>query len=391
MTAVPIAQGELVAVSLCIGAQLMVIGFSVILANSYRERALLLHAGAAVLAVLAIGALVGGQPQVAEASMLLLLGVAGLQLRDLVSHAGAMRSPRAWLVGTSAGLLPALAVASIMGWNLLLPGLAAWSAVVLVLMHRSWAQSRPWIIWLAMAYVPLVAGSAWLGWKSLDLEPDPALPLAVFLTLWSAMNHLATTWRSRIFSETRVRVDARNVIDPLTGLAAPLVFYERVNAVRNLMRRYGHPSVLLLVHIDNLPALYSGFGPEVAESAVLVAANRIRRALGEGDVAARLSHSRIGVLCEGVGLAEGAANAASKILVAGLKEPLPAAPTEFLQFRVVMALVPGIDVPAKTVLQTMSDRMDAQVREGGERRITTLNADELVPAAATSASPSPSS
>jgi len=42
---------------------------------------------------------------------------------------------------------------------------------------------------------------------------------------------------------------------------------------------------------------------------------------------------------QGVGLAEGAANAASKILVAGLKEPLPAAPTEFLQFRVVMALV----------------------------------------------------
>jgi len=166
---------------------------------------------------------------------------------------------RALAVGTSAGLLPALAVASIMGWNLLLPGLAAWCAVVLVLMHRSWPE-RPWIIWLAMAYLPLVAGSAWLGWKSLDLEPDPALPLAVFLTLWSAMNHLATTWRSRIFSETRIRIDARNVIDPLTGLAAPLVFYERVNAVRNLMRRYGHPSVLLLVHIDNLPALYSGFG-----------------------------------------------------------------------------------------------------------------------------------
>ena len=377
MTAAPISQGELVAVSLCIGAQLMVIGFSVILANTYRERALLLHAGAAVLAVLTVGAVVGGQPRVAEASMLLLLGVAGLQLRDLVSHAGAMRYPRLWLVGTSAGLLPVLAMASIAGWNLLLPGVAAWTAVVLVLMLRSWAQSQPWIIWLAMAYLPLVAGSVWLGWKSLATGPDPALPVAVFLTLWSAMNHLATTWRSRIFSETRIRIDARNVVDPLTGLAAPLVFYERVNAVRNLMRRYGHPSVLLLVHIDNLPALYSGFGPEVAESAVLVAANRVRGTLGDGDVAARLSHSRIGVLCEGVGLAEGAANFASRILVAGLKEPLPAAPTEFLQFRVVMALVPVTDVPAKTVLQTMSDRMDTQVREAGERRIATLGADEL--------------
>lgn len=377
MTASLFPQDNLVAISVCIGAQLMVIVLSVVLANSYRERALLLHAGAAVLAMLAIGTVVGGQPRVAEASMLLLLGVAGLQLRDLVAHAGAMRYPRRWLVATSAVLLPALAVASIAGWSLLLPGVAAWTAVVLVVMLRSWPQSQPWIIWLAMAYLPLVAGSIWFGWKSLDTEPDPALPLAIFLTLWSAMNHLATTWRSRIFSETRIRIDARNTVDPLTGLAMPLVFYERVQAVRSLMRRYGHPSVLLLVHIDNLQSLHTKFGPEVAESAVLVAANRVRQTLGDGGVAARLSHSRIGLLCEGVGLAEGTANFASRILVAGLREPLPAAPTEFLQFRVVLALVPVSDVPPKSVLQRMSDLMDAQVREAGERRIVTFSAEAL--------------
>ena len=368
----------LVALSLLAGAQVMVVCFSVVMANAYRERALLLHAGATTLGVIATGVLVGGKPVLAQVSLLVLLALAGLQVRELVSNAGAVRNPRRWLTMLCIGVLPAAAVATAAtGFNMLLPGVAAWSAVTMVLLLRGWPQSRPWVVWLAASCAALAAGVGWLGWRSLDNVPDPALPLAACLTVWAALTHLSTVWRSRILSETRVRMDARTTVDPLTGLAAPLVFYERVHAVRNLMRRYGHPSVLLLAHIENLHSLYSQFGPEVAESAVLEAANRIRQALGDGDVAARLSHSRIGMLCEGVGLAEGAANFASRILVAGLKQPLPAAPTEFLQFRMVMALVPVTDVAPKGVLQRMSDCLDAQVREGGERRIVTLGAEQL--------------
>lgn len=380
ISAVPVLHrvDELVALSLLAGAQVMVVCFSVVMANAYRERALLLHAGATILGVIATGVLVGGRPLLAQVALLAALSVAGLQLRDLVSHAGAGRNPRLWLTAFCVGLLPVAAIATaVTGFNVLLLCVAAWTAVVGVLLLRAWPQSQPWALWLLVSCAALAGGASWLGWRSLDAVRDSALPLTACLTAWSALNYLTTVWRSRIFSETRVRIDARNTVDPLTGLAAPLVFYERVHAVRNLMRRYGHPSVLLLAHIENLHALYSEFGPEVAESAVLVAANRIRQALGDGDVAARLSHSRIGMLCEGVGLAEGAANFASRILVAGLKDPLPAAPTEFLHFRVVLALVPVTDVPPKTLLQRMSDCLDTQVREAGERRIVTLGDDEL--------------
>ncbi|MFC5497807.1 diguanylate cyclase domain-containing protein [Caenimonas terrae] len=368
----------LVALSLLAGAQVMVVCFSVVMANAYRERGLLLHAGATMLGVIAAAVLDAGRTALAQTALLLLLAFAGLQVRDLVSHAGAVRNPRRWMTVLCMGVLPAAALATAaLGYNVLLPGAAAWTAITMLLLLRAWPQSQPWIVWLAASCSALAAGVAWLGWRSLDNVPDPALPLAACLTAWAALTHLTAIWRSRILSETRVRMDARNMVDPLTGLAAPLVFYERVHAVRNLMRRYGHPSVLLLVHIENLHQLYSQFGPEVAESAVLVAANRIRQSVVEGDVAARLSHSRIGVLCEGVGLAEGAANFASRILVAGLKEPLPAAPTEFLQFRIVMALVPVTDVAPKTLLQKMSDGLDAQVREAGERRIVSLGDAEL--------------
>jgi diguanylate cyclase (GGDEF)-like protein len=374
----PASSDQLVALGAFAGAQVLVVCFSVIVANTYRERALLLHGAAVMMGVLAVQTLVGGQPFLAEAAVLLVLALAGLQLRDVISHAGALRQPRRWLLAISIGLMPALALACFLGHrHLLLPGLAAWIAVVVVIMLRVWRQSQPWAWWLVPGKLSLAAAAGWLGWRSLDAQPDPALPLAGLLTLWAATIFLATAWRSRIFGETRVRIHARNTVDPLTGLSTPLIFYDRVKAVRSLMRRYGHPSILLLVHIDNLPKLAAEFGPEVAESALLVAANRIRQALRDGDVAARLSHSRIGVLAEGMSVAEGSANIASRILVAGLKEPLPAALTEFLHFRIVLAAVPVSDVPAKALLQRMATRLDEQVQSSSERRIVPLAFDEL--------------
>lgn len=378
MTLPTTGPDELVALGAFAGAQVLVVCFSVIVANTYRERALLLLGAATMMAVLAVQTLVGGHPFLAEAAVLVVLSIDGLQLRELVSHAGALRQPRRWLLGISMVLLPALALATGLGrWHLLLPGLAAWITVVVVIMLRAWPQSQPWARWLVPGQLALGAGAAWLGWRSLDAEPDPALPLAALLTVWSAAGFLACAWRSRIFSETRLRIQGRNTVDPLTGLSTPLIFYERVRAVRNLIKRYGHPSVVLLVHIDKLPQLSAEFGPEAAESALLAAANRIRESLRDGDVAARLSHSRIGVLAEGMSTAEAAANIASRILVAGLKEPLPATPTEFLQFRIVLAAVPVDDVPAKTLMQRLATRMDEQLKAPTEKRIVTLTADEL--------------
>src|SRR5690606_20800537 len=121
--------------------------------------------------------------------------------------------------------------------------------------------------------------------------------LAALLALWSACTYLATDWRGRMQGVTQARVQGRNTVDPLTGLATPLVLAERVHAARHMTRRYGHPSVLMLVHIDNLQSLGAEFGPEAMEAAVLAAASRVRESLlRAGDVAARLAHARIGIL-----------------------------------------------------------------------------------------------
>src|SRR6185369_6786258 len=104
-----------------VGAQILVVIFSAVRANAYRERPLLLHAAATMMGVLTVQSLSGAHPFFPEAGMLLVLTLAGLQLHDLVTHAGAMRHPRRLLMGVSL-VLPVLAAVSIFNRWVLLPG-----------------------------------------------------------------------------------------------------------------------------------------------------------------------------------------------------------------------------------------------------------------------------
>lgn len=363
----------------CVGAQVLLVLLGVINANVYRERAFLLHAAATLMAVVAVQALLGTNPVLPNAVLLLVPALAGLQLVDLMSHAGGLGQARRALLAVSAAVLPLLAALTLyLPWALAL-GSLLWTAAVAVLLWRAWRQSVPWVWWL----LPGLGALAVASWHvALDTPPydlADALLLAAMLTLWSATVYLATGWRGRLLGETRARIAASSTIDPLTGLATPLVLAERVQAARHLARRYGHPSVLMVIHIDNLHALAGEFGLEAAEAAVLAAANRVRESLlRDGDVAARLAHARFGVLAEGVAPGQHAATVAGRILVAGLKEPLAAVPAEFLRFRIVLAPVPGVDIAPRVLLERMNARLDAEVKTASERRIVTLAPEELL-------------
>ncbi|MCC2676219.1 MAG: regulator protein domain, rane protein-like protein [Ramlibacter sp.] len=365
----------------CVGAQVLVVVLSVIQANAYRDRSLLLHAAATLMGVVVVQVLLGRHALLPSAVFLLVPSLAGLQLLDLVSHAGGLRQGRRWLLGVSALVLPLLAViAALYSVWAMAAGLVLWTSVVLLLLARAWRQSQPWVWWLPPGLVALAAAGFHLAVEGAPFQLEDAVLVSALLALWSAATFVGTGWRDRIFGETRIRLQARNTIDPLTGLGTPLVLHERVLAARHLTRRYGHPSVLMLVNIDNLGAIATEFGLEAAESAVLAAASRVRESLlRDGDVAARLAHARIGVLAEGVAPGQAAATVAGRILVAGLKEPLPAAPAEFLRFRIVLVPVPTEDVPPKLLLQRLNARLDQEVREASDRRIVTLTPEELLP------------
>jgi GGDEF domain-containing protein len=361
-----------------VGAQVLLVLVCAIKAGAYRERPLLLHAAATLMAVVAVQSQVGGTRLLPPAVLLLVPALAGVQLLDLMSHAGGLRQVRRWLLVVSAAVLPLLAIGAVYQLWALAGGMTLWSAAVLLSLWRGWRQSRPWVWWLLPGLLALTLAGFYVAADATPNGFDDAVVVAGLLTVWSACTYLGTSWRGRIMGETHARVQGRNTVDPLTGLATPLVLAERVHAARHLTRRYGHPSVLMIVNIDNLAALMEEFGPEAAESAVLAAASRIRESLlRDGDVAARLTHSRMGVLAEGCAPGEASATVATRILVAGLKEPLPAARAEYLRFRIVLAAVPSGEMPPKLLMQKLNMRLDQEVRSASERRIVTLSQEEL--------------
>lgn len=368
----------LVALGAFAGAQVLVVIFSVIQANVHRERAYLLHAAATITAVLAVQALAGSQPLFPQVVLLLVMAFAVLQLRDLVTHASTVRGGRGWMLGVGLVLMPVMALLSALTMWVLVLGVVVWAGLVGLVMVRGWRQCQPWIWWLIPGFGGLAAAAGSLSWRSLSGYGGAQLPVSALLTLWTACVYLGTGWRNRMAGESRARMDARSTVDPVTGLSMPIVLVERVHAARLLVQRYGHPSALLLIHIENMPRLAAEYGLEVTESAMQAAAIRVRQSLREGDVAARLTHSRIAVLAEGLAPPEAAGNVASRILVAGLKEPLPALPAEFLHFRVVLAGIPPEEVPARVLLQRMGARLDQELQAPSERRIVTLNAEELL-------------
>jgi GGDEF domain-containing protein len=361
-----------------VGAQVLLVVFCVVKANAYRERPLLLHGAATLMAVVAVQSLIGGRLILPPAVLLLVPALAGLQLLDLMAHAGGLRQVRRWLLIVSAGVLPVLAIGAVYNLWALAGGMTVWTATVVLLLARGWRQSKPWVWWLLPGLVALTLAGFYIAADETPNRMDDVVAVAGLLTIWAACTYLATGWRGRILGETQARVQGRNTVDPLTGLATPLVLAERVLAARHLTRRYGHPSVLMVVHIENLTALGTEFGPEATEAAVLAAASRVRESLlRDGDVAARLAHARIGVLAEGVAIGQAASTVAGRILVAGLKEPLPTFKSEFLRFRIVMAAVPTADVAPKVLLARLNQRLDQEVHAASERRIVTMTQEEL--------------
>ena len=95
----------------------------------------------------------------------------------------------------------------------------------MMIMLRAWPQSRPWVWWLVPGQLALVAGAGWQGWRSLDNAARSGLAAGGIAERCGPRRcSWRPAWRNRIFGETRLRIDARNTVDPLTGLSTPLIF-----------------------------------------------------------------------------------------------------------------------------------------------------------------------
>jgi GGDEF domain-containing protein len=371
--------GTSAVVGALMGAQLLLVVLSLLVANTFRERGLVVHAAAVSLGILIIDGLVSPVANLATLSIAGLLGVMGfsaMQVQGLTTHVGSLRPFRRWMSATSM-LLAALALlATVVREPLLLVlGACILFGLDAAVLPRAWSQSRSWGLWVFAGQGALLGAALVLGLRGLAV--DNQLLLGSLLALWAMAIYLGTVRRSRVIGERRWKQAVERHVDPLTGLATALVLGQRIQLARSLMRRHGHPSSLLLVHGDELARIGSELGAERAEAATLEAGLRLRSALGRADIAARVGQNRFAVLAEGSATDEAATHLASRILVAGLKEPLHSVEGVFLHFRVLVAELPTDDASVPALLHCLAERLDADVERGRDRRIQTLGVDDM--------------
>ncbi len=156
----------------------------------------------------------------------------------------------------------------------------------------------------------------WLDYSAglIELEGSPAV-------LGTAFD---ITERKR--AEERIRSLAYH--DTLTGLPNRLLFADRLGLAVAQAHRQGQKLAVLFLDLDGFKVINDSLGHSLGDRMLEVVAERIQRALREGDTVARLGGDEFTLLLPGISRAEDAPKVAEKILET-LRQPIPIDGREF--------------------------------------------------------------
>ncbi|MES2360996.1 MAG: GGDEF domain-containing protein [Pseudomonadota bacterium] len=341
------------------GISVLVLLLSLLIGYAYTERMLWWHAGALAAALPAQG-LSESSPRLSAMLWLIQLALSARALCVAAGSSGAMRRPAVALQVLSFSLIPVAAV----GLAFLPPStdlldilLLPWAAVTGWYILRAWNQSRPWIFWMALGQLALFVQH--LLWRSVlpGLEQiDAGVGSLAALAVFAIATYLGMVWFSRLRAENALRVEARERIDPLTGLSMPRVFFDRVDGAIVRSHNLGYACALMLIRVENIEQIVADHGLDNNESVVLAASRAIAGTLRSHDSAARLTGNCFGVMVEGI--AEGTANdLATKILANGLRAGEWGLMGSELQFQIALVEIDKTDIQSPAVLRKLEQAL----------------------------------
>jgi GGDEF domain-containing protein len=227
-----------------------------------------------------------------------------------------------------AGLAPVLSLA----WCALLVASSVYLGT------QSWDAAGPWKWWLLCGHTAgLVVAMIFLADTAASNKSH--WPVVLMLLLQLPPVYLSLVWRSRLLNESRLRSSAAEVIDPLTGLATTPVLIERLMRIMSRVsaaKPTSASSALFLIHVQNWSPLLGELGAEFSEKLLLEAALRLRRSIGDNDMAARIAGGRFAVIAQGLADQGEVAAMATRLVVSGLRIDSPLLPGVEFRFRVVV-------------------------------------------------------
>ena len=335
------------ALGIAVGVLGLVMVFSLIIAWAYDEQTLLVIAAYLAFMVGAPFLLAGAGISTRVASHLLLIAgpalasgllfwllknrePAGLAKGLMVAVGVASLALAGMSLATGAETATPASVAASVGWLGLLLGFSCY------LLEKSWHTAGPWKWWVLVGLWAGLAVSTLLLTGVIAVSESQG-PLGLMLLLQVPPIYLALVWRSRLLNESRLRVEAADVIDPLTGLATTRVLVERLMRVMSRAHQSQTNSALFLIEVKNWQGLLNELGPEFGEKLLLEAALRLRRAIGDNDLAARAAGGRFAVVAQGLSSDEDVRALATRLVVTGLRIDSPLLPGVEFQFRVLVS------------------------------------------------------
>ena len=338
------------ALGVAVGVLGLVLALSLIVAYAYEEPTLLALAGYLSAMVAASFLLVNLDiPETRVSQILLVAGPAllsGLLLWLLKNRQATLLSRLGLaLVALSSAVAVGLhavsggagiATADVMAggasvvWFLLLSGFSTY------LVMKSWHTAGPWKWWVLAGHGAGLAVSS-LFLLGLLKAGQAHWPLVLMLLLQVPPIYLALVWRSRLLNESRLRSASAETIDPLTGLATNSVLVERLMRVMSRAHQSTTNSALFLIEVKNWEGLLNELGAEFSEKLLLEAALRLRRAIGDNDLAARIGGGRFAVVAQGLAGDEDITSLATRLVVTGLRIDSPLLSGVEFHFRVLVS------------------------------------------------------
>ncbi len=329
---------------IAVGVLGLVLIFSLIIAYAYDERTLLALAGYMTLMVaiplvfrrLDIPAGLTQQvmlvlgPSVAAVSQMWLLRDRRAQTGSKIMLAGMLIASLALVVLFSSPDPDRLDHLASYAWFALVLGFSTYELV----QHR--ASAGPWSLWLFAGGVAGLGVS--IAFLSGNVEAEQAYwPQVLMHLLQIPPIYLSLVWRSRLLNESKLRSSSANVTDPLTGLATSTVLVERLMRVMSRASKSSTVSALFVIEVQNWHGLVTELGEEFNEKLMLEAALRLRRAIGDNDLAARLSGGRFAVVAQGLSGATEVSTLATRLMVSGLRIDSPLLSGVEFKFRIVVS------------------------------------------------------
>jgi GGDEF domain-containing protein len=215
-----------------------------------------------------------------------------------------------------------------------------WFLLLLVfsmyLVVTSWHTAGPWKWWVLAGHTAGLLASTLFLFGLLKAE-QTHWPLVLMLLLQVPPIYLALVWRSRLLNESRLRSASAETVDPLTGLATNTVLVERLMRVMSRAHQSTTNSALFLIEVKNWQGLLNELGAEFSEKLLLEAALRLRRAIGDNDLAARIGGGRFAIVAQGLAGDEDITLLATRLVVTGLRIDSPLLSGVEFHFRVLVS------------------------------------------------------